>query len=462
MHFLRRSLWWICLGCTFVLLTSGYDAIERGRRLRLTVPRLPPPWEKEAPSRRTFRFQVVASGHWSTDRYDYFFLEGEQSLWDGLWDVVWHRVPGSQVRLGLRVRDGLASGTLSIPEQVDGYVFLFPGEVFPGEGAVAWRLAAGSVRLRLTKHGSLATLDATLDPPESKSDFWAKSGGNGCEVRLAAYETPVDIGTALRIFSPVYSLSAMERRYWLAEDPELEDVLPERLYRLAEHAGEKAALPASIEKAIQRRLCHDDYWSYTGYKRDTDLPMRVSLFDGGFHARIDSLDPYATSHLKKRDLWGVIKGADAWVTRDYWEKFGEKMTGAVETTLRLPSQCTPAIEADGDLKRTILEGIVSAARTEFCSVDRAAAPDRFLLADFNVDTPETYVLARGVVYEVPLERSRSEGKRVDVYRLDPISVEKWGSDLSRKIQRRPLRYRLEWAAGVCTVAAEKPTSGPAS
>jgi hypothetical protein len=438
-------------GC-FVLLTWAYDAFERGNRLRVTVPALPHPSGQETPG--TYRFKVTESGYWSTDRYEYLYLEGRASVWENIWWLLRHRVPGGGARIVLRIHDRFPSGTLSIPGNVDGYLFLFSNE-----GTVVWMLGAGRLDLGFGRDGSLAALEATLTPAGTGGQ--ARPGDDGCELRLATHEVPMDLGTALKIFGRLHMDSVTELRHWLAEDPDLDDLLPGRTLRdrlvRAERTGKEPVLPAPIEKAILRRLCHDEYWSGTSVscRRDVDLTMRVSLIDGGFHARIDQLDASAATGLK-HDLWGMTQGPNVWITRDYVEEFDEKMTGATEAVLRLPARCSPEIDADSDFKETILAGVVSAARREFCSGEPAAAPSRFLLADFNVDSPETYILAGGIVYDLPLVKSRQTGERMGAYRLAAITDEERASDLREKIERRPLRYRLAWIHGTCSVTAEKP------
>jgi hypothetical protein len=111
------------------------------------------------------------------------------------------------------------------PDEIEGYLALFPGD---GSG-LGWRTTGGEVVTGFWRDGITVALDLALERSFDGQDEISSTEYRAPEtIRMSAREVPTDLATPFHCFNPNNIKLARELRYWLAEDPELVDLLPAR------------------------------------------------------------------------------------------------------------------------------------------------------------------------------------------------------------------------------------------
>ena len=226
MTFSRKGLVTLVLLASIsgVAATLTWQAIRSTRVMRLTVNE-PAEWEDLS---GTLMFEVTRSGCWRTDRYEYLWFDGQTGLlsrWD---DLVNLRRRWMTVVLRLSWRQKGVSGDRPrlhrSPDDVDGFV-----AYFPGHGGLGWRVAGGEIVTDYWGDGITASADLSLERSSyHPDDLSSEERRHGASLRVSKHALPIDVATAFHCFNPNSIKLARELRYWLAEDPGLEDLLPAR------------------------------------------------------------------------------------------------------------------------------------------------------------------------------------------------------------------------------------------
>jgi hypothetical protein len=207
-----------------VLATLAFQAVHSDRAVRLVLNRPAP--SDEMHGSLSHLFEIRRDGSWRTDRYEYLWIDCQTGLLGSWHDLVHLR--RHWMTLVLR----LSRPTHARPEhhrssdEIEGYLALFPGD---GSG-LGWRVAGGELVTDFAGDGGITlSLDLNLERSFDPSDEIASTERLEPEmVRMSKREVPLDPATPFHFFNPNNIKVARQLRYWLAEDPELVELLPAR------------------------------------------------------------------------------------------------------------------------------------------------------------------------------------------------------------------------------------------
>jgi hypothetical protein len=167
---------------------------------------------------------------------------------------------------------------------------------------------------------------------------------------------------------------------------------------------------APIKDALSRSLCYGVYWRGADHKLEANLKLEVKLEGEKFFVWINDLEITKANHMagfyigKIKNGQGAIINGEAYSINltppvpGYSKNRPLFETGhVIKDTLTIPTDCTPKYDPASPRKERMLQTIVNSMKDTFSrwvKTDIAKFPRELtlIIADFNIDYPETYVL----------------------------------------------------------------------
>lgn len=173
----------------------------------------------------------------------------------------------------------------------------------------------------------------------------------------------------------------------------------------------------SIKKAVTESLCYDIYWAGAWghgehYQRGVPLPFKLVVEGEKFYARVAPVGFIGKGQQPMMaERIGIVRGERAVVVTNS-EPNMDKIFSTyplIENTLTIPTDCTPKYDPMTPKKELMIKTIVNTMQktlSRWVRTGIAKYPQKLnlIIADFNIDYPQTYVLVEQTkkVYRVTL------------------------------------------------------------
>ncbi len=219
---------------------------------------------------------------------------------------------------------------------------------------------------------------------------------------------------------------------------------------------------AQIKSAIIHDLCREIYLGGgKHYKRDVPLPLKIKIEGNKFYAKLEKLGMSPGGHITQLYQIGLLKTAKtggAVVThnfeRDIDNRFIDK--SVINDTFTIPSDCTPRFDTTTPQKELMLRTIVSTMKNQLgdfvkLGIWKYQGEVTLIIADFNIDYPETYILVEpmkkvyGVRFHDPENYDSDEYEREGEYPFgEEYSISK---ELLAKIRKHGIIQKITLTMG---------------
>jgi len=199
--------------CTCLIAAGIAFAVYRSSGIRLKVAGIP--GRERA---RSLPFKVRDASLWWTEHFGYVWIDGTESRWGWPWTP-----DRPSMAAVVRVHGPRRIGEHAGPGNIDGVVVLFSET-----GPETWRVVAGQVKVSNFLEGVDVILSLRLSPVDLETHAFPTPETGDERISLTVRGARSDFGTPLHCFNPLYIKADRELRYWIAEDPDLVTLLPQR------------------------------------------------------------------------------------------------------------------------------------------------------------------------------------------------------------------------------------------
>lgn len=224
-----------------------------------------------------------------------------------------------------------------------------------------------------------------------------------------------------------------------------------------------------IKEALTRYLCYQIYWQGQNYRSGVSVPLEIKIRQDKFLAWGDSLQLTKRDRISNFFIGRMKEGRGAVILmRGYNLNLSPQVPGyaedrdhfrvdTIKDALTVPTDCTPRYDPSTLQKERMVDTIVSTLQNQLSSLVRSGAAKypkevKLIIADFNVDYPETYVLVEpannfaGDLYTVtlhdPKDYDSGEYERDGEYPLGQKTVKPYLKPLLKKIRKHGIAKKI--------------------